>query len=156
MFLVSRNDVAAYRKLGHWGKPGDATHVLESEFCGHRTYLIFPRGTIRPRPAASIAPSCDGTRSLAACRRGFREEASYRATLRISEERQDFPRELEAAVGFEPTKYGGFANRCLEPLGYAAVEPTDSSPCAARFQAISLDRAPLHLPADRARMFRRR
>jgi hypothetical protein len=27
---------------------------------------------------------------------------------------------LEAAVGFEPTKYGGFANRCLEPLGYAA------------------------------------
>ena len=28
---------------------------------------------------------------------------------------------LEAAVGFEPTKYGGFANRCLEPLGYAAL-----------------------------------
>ena len=27
---------------------------------------------------------------------------------------------LEAAVGFEPTTYGGFAIRCLEPLGYAA------------------------------------
>ena len=56
----------------------------------------------------------------------------------MAEESQENARDgpnLEAAVGFEPTKYGGFANRCLEPLGYAAVEPTDSSPCAARFQA---------------------
>jgi len=35
--------------------------------------------------------------------------------------------ELEAAVGFEPTKYGGFANRCLDPLGYAALaNPRDA------------------------------
>ena len=34
---------------------------------------------------------------------------------------------LEAAVGFEPTKYGGFANRCLDPLGYAALaNPRDA------------------------------
>lgn len=26
----------------------------------------------------------------------------------------------QATVGFEPTIYGGFANRCLEPLGYVA------------------------------------
>ena len=31
------------------------------------------------------------------------------------------PTELEAAVEFEPAKYGGFANRCLDPLGYAAL-----------------------------------
>ena len=34
---------------------------------------------------------------------------------------------MEAAVGFEPTKYGGFANRCLDPLGYAALaNPRDA------------------------------
>ena len=30
------------------------------------------------------------------------------------------PQDVEAAAGFEPATYGGFANRCLEPLGYAA------------------------------------
>ncbi len=33
---------------------------------------------------------------------------------------------MEAAVGFEPTKYGGFANRCLDPLGYAAFDSGDT------------------------------
>ena len=35
---------------------------------------------------------------------------------------------MEAAAGFEPAKYAGFANRCLEPLGYAAIEVVSPAP----------------------------
>lgn len=36
------------------------------------------------------------------------------------EKKRETIKEVEAATGFEPV-YDGFANRCLGPLGYAAI-----------------------------------